>query len=318
VRVSKYLLTILHNINDQHIVLHQHDYISTGLAANILKLNHSKYIWTNHSSQFLNNFKKPINKLITRILYQRTDGIIAPSPELFEMSGKLWPNKERIYIPNGVNLGVFRPVSINEQRTLREELRLPKDRIIVFCPRRWEPKNGVIYLIKALHTLKTRSANCLQHALFVFAGNNGVHMSYEAEILRLIEEYDLHQPVRLLGEVPYNYIDSYMKASDVVIVPSLMEAVSLAILEAMACGKIVIATNVGGIPEVVKDAQTGFLVQPGNVEELAGKIDEVCNLVAGGELKDMASRARALVETGYSWEKVAEKTVGFYRQILGT
>ncbi len=75
---------------------------------------------------------------------------------------------------------------------------------------------------------------------------------YRDEILNIIKNKSLREYVYLQGNIDYKIMNELIKMSDIVTIPSLMEAISLSALEGMACGKIIIGTNVGGFPQIIK------------------------------------------------------------------
>ncbi len=89
---------------------------------------------------------------------------------------------------------------------------------------------------------------------------------------RLIREYGLDETVRLIGYVPREQQDSLYRRADVVVLTSRSEGIPLVLMEAMARGKIVVAPAITGIPELVVAGQTGFLYEPGSVEDLVARI----------------------------------------------
>src|SRR5262249_14309931 len=99
----------------------------------------------------------------------------------------------------------------------------------------------------------------------------------------------------------------------VFVCPSIYEPMGIVNLEAMACETAVVASRVGGIPEVVADGETGFLVEPANAGELAARVNGV---LAGPELAagfGKAGRERAIEH--FSWRAIAERTVELYRSL---
>jgi alpha-maltose-1-phosphate synthase len=101
----------------------------------------------------------------------------------------------------------------------------------------------------------------------------------------------------------------------VFVCPSIYEPMGIVNLEAMACETAVVASRVGGIPEVVAEGETGFLVEPGNAEELAARVNE---LLADSELAarfGKAGRRRAVEQ--FSWRRIAEQTVALYGSLPG-
>jgi starch synthase len=96
--------------------------------------------------------------------------------------------------------------------------------------------------------------------------------------------------------------------------PSLYEPLGIVNLEAMACGTAVVASRVGGIPEVVEDGKTGLLVPPGRPEDLADALNVLVRDPGLAEAMGQAGRARAVAEFG--WPAVADQTVALYSQLM--
>src|SRR5256885_2045684 len=115
-----------------------------------------------------------------------------------------------------------------------------------------------------------------------------------------------------VGKQP-NIVD-YLSAADVLLLPSEQESFGLAALEAMACEVPVIASRVGGVPEVVTDGETGFLSEVGNLEKMA---EDAARLLADGELRrKMGRRARESAVERYRTDIVIPKYIEFYERVL--
>ena len=109
-------------------------------------------------------------------------------------------------------------------------------------------------------------------------------------------------------------IVDYLSVSDVLLLPSEQESFGLAALEAMACEVPVIASRVGGIPEVVTDGETGFLSEVGDVEKMAA---DAANLLANDTFRtDMGKRARESAISRYRTDVVIPQYINFYEQVL--
>jgi starch synthase len=101
----------------------------------------------------------------------------------------------------------------------------------------------------------------------------------------------------------------------VFVCPSIYEPMGIVNLEAMACETAVVASRVGGIPEVVADGETGLLVEPANAAELAARVNE---LLADPELASRFGRAgRQCAVEHFSWRAIAERTTDLYRSLTG-
>lgn len=177
---------------------------------------------------------------------------------------KFWalnPRKIKI-IANSVALTRFTP-SINGNE-IKHKLNLSKN-IILFVHRLSERK-GPQYLIKALPYVKKEHPDCA--CIMVGTGPQLVGLINLAKELGLKSQKDIF----FVGEVPSYDIPKYMTCADVLVVPSVFEGFGRVIIEGMACGTPIVATKVGGIPEIITHNKTGLLVPPKNPKELAHAI----------------------------------------------
>jgi|YNPMSStandDraft_1061717.scaffolds.fasta_scaffold08489_3 glycosyltransferase involved in cell wall biosynthesis len=293
------------------MLLHQHDYLYCSRAAMwFSKLAGCKWIWTNHTSMFVQSAAKGIFSSRARKIHSTMHGCIAVSREILELSAKLWKNANIVmeYIPNGVDTEMFSPKS----HLLTQGCHKDGVPFIVLCPRRIAEKNGVIYFAKAAAILSSDHPNVDWR--FWLTGHMHHASDYAETILENLTPVMLKGQVAFLGAVPHQLMPRVYGSSDVVVIPSLVEAVSLSALEAMACGVPVVASNVGGLPEVVKPLQTGMLVPPRDPEAIA---DAVWQLYCNPDLAAcVASNAYAMVVEDYTWERIAERTVDFYQKVL--
>jgi glycosyltransferase involved in cell wall biosynthesis len=111
-------------------------------------------------------------------------------------------------------------------------------------------------------------------------------------------------------------VDALMAASDVVVHSSAeAEPLGRVVMEAIALARPVIATGAGGVPEMVEDGVTGFLVPPGNADAMAGALDLVLTHPARAEA--MARRARAKAKDGFSTQRFVQVMESEYYRVLG-
>jgi len=101
----------------------------------------------------------------------------------------------------------------------------------------------------------------------IIGGNGEV-----VKLQKIIEKYQIGNIVKFVGWVQHETKVQYLQDSDVYILPSYNEGLPVSILEAMSYGKPIISTNVGGIPEIVKNNENGFLINPGNFEQIESSI----------------------------------------------
>ena len=187
---------------------------------------------------------------------------------------------------------------------------IESNKIIVFSPRRWAPTKGIIYLVKAIKLILDSGNKDL---IFYFAGNDYLdYQEYRKEIMNYMEKNNLSKYIKLLGDIDYQKIDQYYKISDIVVLPSLMEAVSLGALEAMACEKIMIGTNVGGFPQIITNKKNGILVESKNEKELFKVINDLSKNIE--RYRYLGINARKFIENTYDWNNISDKILEIYKK----
>ena len=184
--------------------------------------------------------------------------------------------------------------ALREVADVRRELDLPADRPIIACCCRAAPEKGVHHLLRAFAGMQ-RDPDSQRAALLVYVGDGP-----ELGTLRdLATSLGIAADVRFTGYS--NDVAGYLRAADVVVVPSVwQDALPLGVLEAMAVGRPVVATRVGGIPEMCRDGEEGLLVAPGAEEELGRALT---TLLGSPSLRAvMGERGRRRVATIFSPE----------------
>jgi phosphatidylinositol alpha-1,6-mannosyltransferase len=236
---------------------------------------------------------------LLRLVARPVTAVIAPSRELQEATARI--RKAAVYIPNGVDPGTFSPADEALRSAARQRLGLSASQVIL-CPRRLVYKNGVDRLIEALPRIVERAPNA--HAILAGGGPEHEALAARASSLGVVNR------ISFLGNVPHTGMSDLYAASDVVTIPSRLEATSLAALEAAACGLPVVATRVGGLPEVVQDSHTGYLVAE---DDSTGLADAISRLLIDTSLSHrLGTRARSVVLHKFSWDEIARQTEEVY------
>ena len=265
-----------------------------------------KCVWTNHSSRFLRKVDSPFWRLSMRFYGRALDGLLAPSQELLDKSRCMGvPEIKCEYIANGVDVEKFK---ITDKRQARNYLGLPSERFILLSTRRFSPKNGIRFLAMALPHIVEK----IPHVLCVFCGNMPDAKDLPV-VMKIVEENHLQEFVRFEGSIPNAEINKYLSAADIVVLPSLMEATSISGLEAMAAGRPLVGTRIGGIPELIVEGKTGCLVNAADPQSLA---HGVIRAYTEFDLTEMGMQARERVLEGYTWSKIAQKVSSFYQRLL--
>jgi glycosyltransferase involved in cell wall biosynthesis len=194
-------------------------------------------------------------------------------------------------IHNGIDYARF-----DVKEDYREKLGL-KGPVVGYIGR-LEPHKGVEFLIKAAKNLD---------AQFLLVGGG----SDEARLKGLVQKLGLEKKVKFMGYLPYDEIPKYYASVDIVVYPTLYEPLGNVVLEAMAAGKPIVASNVDGIPEIFEDG-TGFLIKPSE-QELEEKLKVLLN---DGKLrKQMGAKGKEMVKD-HSWLEVAGETIKVCEKVL--
>ena len=209
------------------------------------------------------------------------------------------PGRKVTHIINGVDAVKFGPRG--EVSPSREELGLPVDPCLMGIVGRLDPVKDHATLFKAFSRLG-------ENAHLVVVGDGPMRN----ELIGLANELGLTGRVSFLGN--RNDVPDILPALDVFVLPSIAEGISNTILEAMACGLPVVASRVGGNPELVKDGETGFLFCAGDVQALAGRLNQY---LQHSDLRgEHGKAARARIEREFSLAAMVDKYDRLYRSIL--
>ncbi len=179
---------------------------------------------------------------------------------------------------------------------------------LVFCGRlngSRDPVKRVDLLLKAMPQVLER------HSLELNILGTGSRSNEYAKLARVC---GIEEQVHFLGHVDHGMLPKYYAAADLFVLPSRMESFGLVLVEAMACGLPVVATRVGGIPEVVEEGVTGLLVAPDDSRALAEAINSL--LDDPQRMRSMGAKGRQKVMEHFTWDKVAQRMVGYFREIL--
>ena len=203
------------------------------------------------------------------------------------------PTKVEV-IYNGVNLEKFSPRATAKEGT--------RDFVIGFCGL-FRPEKQLPVLLRAFKQLRTTS----RHVRLLLVGD-GVEMS---ECRRLTAELDLGEVVEFAGMQAD--VEPFLQRMDLLVLPSSTEAMPMAVIEAMAMGKPVVASAVGGLCEIIEDGVSGLLVEPGNVEQL---VDRLSRLLGDTELRSQFERAaRNRVEELFSEAQMFRRYERVYSEL---
>ena len=142
----------------------------------------------------------------------------------------------------------------------------------------------------------------------------GIRDERKEKLFNLVDELGLREDVIFTGYLSPEFLPKAYKMADVVVLPSKMEGFGLAITEAMASGKPVVAYNVGGVSVQIEDGINGFLVPPGDIEAFA---DRVIRLLSNKTLrKRMGLAARRTAEEKFNAKKAVKKYLNIFKEVM--
>ncbi len=196
---------------------------------------------------------------------------------------------ERIHvIPLGIDLTRFTPAG-QERRKARERFSLPPSGMLVSVIGRFDPQKGQEHLLRALPAIRQRVPDV---TVALMGEETRGESGYGRYLQKLADELGVRAVVRVLPftqEVP-----AFLQATDLIVLPSLSETYGYVLIEALAMGIPVVATEGGGVPEIVEEGRTGLLVPPADPEALASAVTRILTDNALREAMATAARETAL------------------------
>jgi glycosyltransferase involved in cell wall biosynthesis len=204
-------------------------------------------------------FRNDLYNLLIRYVINKADYIITVSQsnkdKLLSLGAK--PKKVRL-IPNGYNESLF---SVSSSIEARKRLGLPLNMKVLLSVGNLVTVKGHKYLIDAMNIISKKRND----VILILIGSG----SSEASLRQKTKELNLEERIFFFGAQKHEEIPKWMNACDLFVLPSLMESFGVVSIEAMACGKPVIGTRVGGIPEIVRTNDVGILTKPADPKELS-------------------------------------------------
>jgi glycosyltransferase involved in cell wall biosynthesis len=287
-------------------LIHAHELISPATTAVLAKFLFGKpVVATIHgsglSSDVLRLKRRFLGRTRLKVLCREIAAFCVISSVIDgELAAEGVPVEKRVSIPNGVDTARFIPLPAEEKAALRSRLGLPLDAPLALFVGRLSPEKRVGLLTGAWATVRAAIPQaCL---MIVGGGPDEVALKQQAG-----------EGVLFMGSQPD--VLPYLQAADLFVLPSAAEGLSLALLEALACGLPAIATAVGGNPEVIAQGENGWLVPPDDPAALAAAIR---TLLADDKLRrSLGEHGRAQVVQRYSLATMADRLVALYRQVLG-
>lgn len=289
-------------------VLHAH-WTLAGLAAGIAgRLTGTPVVITMHGAEVFVRCGI-LKSLFVEPVLGMADHIIANSHFTKDRIEHLIGPRPVAVIPFGVDIDRFNP---NKGFSKQESnLELPAHRAVVFALGRLVERKGFHHLIEAMLIIEQET-----NAYLVIGGDG----PQRSQLEQMVDDLGLRSDVLLAGFVDSDVLPGLYASADVFVLPSIedsggdTEGLGIVLLEAMASGTAVVASNVGGISDIVSDGSNGFLVEQGAVGDLAERISQL--ILDSGLRRKFGERGRSFVEGRFSWQAIAQQNMEVYERVF--
>jgi len=241
----------------------------------------------------------PLHNWLTRYALAHADSVTATGLHLATETTRYAPPGTPVtVVPYGVDLQRFSP-----------GLKAPSDHVVIGTAARLAPEKGIRYLIEAFALLRQR-----------YGGRVSLRIAGEgperARIEAMVQKLHLEASVELRGWVEHDQLPAFLRELDVFVMPSTWEGFGVAAIEASAVELPIVASNIYGIPDAVRDGVTGILVpskQPGALAEAIGRLVESPQLRAS-----LGQAGRGYVARHYDWSQNAAQMASIYKRLAAS
>ncbi len=261
-------------------------------------------------------WKTPFHFLIDRWLLGRTDRFIAVSETVRSFyARKLGVSKDRMKVVyNGIKITDYgRQTTEDRRKILKEEFGIKEGERVIAVIGRLVLQKGHAFFLDALSRsdLDNRGRGRTSGYKVLIVGDGPLKNSLSS----IVNSLSLDDKVIFTGF--RKDVQEILGITDILVLPSSREGLPMVILEAMVAGVIVVATAVGGTPELVEDGVNGFLVEYGDVEGLKKKLEDIVN-ADSSRLNEVRQAARKTVEEKFSLEKMVAEHEGIYKELTSS
>lgn len=242
-----------------------------------------------------------LHKLLIKFNLFRATKILSTS-HVMALETKKYANSEIYVTPFGIDMSKFKKMEATKPFSLNT--------IVLGTVKTLLPKYGIDYLIRAFKIIKVNNSLLELKLMIVGEGDD------KEELVKLCDNLKIIDDVIFIGQVDNNLVPDYLNMFDIYVALSTLDSESfgVAIVEASACEKPVVVSNVGGLPEVVDDKKTGFVVESRNAEAAAVAIEK---LILDENLRvSMGKAGRKRVKELYNWDDNVSLVIEIYDKAI--
>jgi len=295
-------------------VIHVHLPFAANILINVNRRLREKMVYTAHIGEekkrfALDSSAPSVLKLFSPDLYlmkRIKKSVVLNEPLKEKLINKGIEEEKLEVVPNGIDVDEFN-LSKEEVERVKRKYELNDDKVVVMFSGSITPRKGVIHLVKAVEMIDD------DKILLLIVGSPNVDREYAKMVVDYVKKKNIN--AKFTGFVPYEDLKALYSACDIFVLPSFEEGHGIVLTEALASGKPLIGSNVGGIPMQIRDGWNGFLVEPGNERQLVEKIKYL--IENEEERKIMGKNSRRLAEEVFDWKKIAENYLKVYKEVAG-
>ncbi|NOX63173.1 MAG: glycosyltransferase family 4 protein [Chloroflexi bacterium] len=284
-------------------ILHTHEFKSDLLGYWAARQSNRPWIATDHHLAIEDDWLLRLFGYADRVVLKRAQAVVVPSYSQAERLSRHVPLERIHVIYHGIDAQAFARSAGNERAALRRRYGVADDEHVIAIFGRLEPVKGHRDFLRAARRMLERRDDLR----FWVVGEG----SLEPVLRRQVQELGIAHRVDFLGY--QNDVAPLMAASDLVLMPSRHESFGIVLIEAMSLGKPVIASAAGGIPEVVLDGASGYLVPPGDPDQLSRRVLEMLSNPGHAQQIGLAGRER--VHREFTVEQMVEQMAALYHQV---
>lgn len=286
-------------------VVNCHTFYLADLVIYLSKKLNKPLVFTLHGV-FIDYYGKKYGSLLKKI-YDNSDKIITVSDGYKKDLRNFLKKRTKIEtIKNGIDLSMID--SLNKTKKFyRGKNKLSLSKFIVVVPARLNYIKGLEFLVRAINKIDDRDI------LFVVCSPKGRYnkkeLVYKNKLKTILSDNSNNLLFKYLNN---GEVFEYLKSSDIVLLPSLIEGISISLLEAMAFGKTVVATKVGGNTEIIKNGENGYLIRSQNVDDII----KIINKLKKKDLSKIEKGARKSIEKNFTSNIMFDKYQNLFKKII--
>jgi glycogen(starch) synthase len=307
--LTKRMADVVHSVDFD--VMHVHDWLAAFSGISFKHYLKKPMVLTVHSTEVgrAQGLHSPdsfsINGIEWWAMYEADRVIVCSQSMKNEICGHFNLPLDKVdVIPNAIDATKYQ-TSV-DRGSVRQRYGVGYGEKLILCVGRLVPQKGIEYFIRAIPHIAKR----YPEAKFIIVGEGWSRDILEAEA----RASGQNRKIQFTGFASDQEVINLMSSADVLVVPSVYEPFGIVALEGMATGVPVVASQVGGLSEVIEHDRTGLFVFPRSPESIAWGIDRV--LSDPNHAKWLTENAKEKLHKAYSWEAVAMKTVDVYRKVV--